>query len=376
MNSFDSTRSVLVYKKTLLAYSEIFIPHQLENVPGYTPHYYCHEWIGGALPARRLKINPAPAWLRSHNLFKHDLDPHARSIWHQLRPDLVHAHFGPDGLLAARFSQRRSAPLIVTFHGYDVTVKVPHGRAHRQWLDRPERLFASAHKLIAVSDFVKHRLEQMGAPPEKVVRHYIGVRTQTLVDRASEQRSILFVGRLFAGKGILDVIRATALVSERLAGVTLTVVGDGIQRDDAIAEAARLRVNLRLLGAQPADTVRELMMASRVLCVASQKTEDGWEEAFGMVYAEAQSVGLPVVSYRSGGVGEAVHHGVGGLLSDEGDVEDLARNLVQLLDDDVMQMQMRLAGHRDMAARFNLDRQGETLADIYDAALSVKRTGQ
>ena len=45
----------------------------------------------------------------------------------------------------------------------------------------------------------------------------------------------------------------------------------------------------------------------------------GQEEAFGIVFAEAQAMEKPVVSFASGGIGEAVEHGETGFLAAERD---------------------------------------------------------
>jgi glycosyltransferase involved in cell wall biosynthesis len=44
-----------------------------------------------------------------------------------------------------------------------------------------------------------------------------------------------------------------------------------------------------------------------------------WDEAFGLVAAEAQMAGCPVVGYRRGALPEVIREGVGGVLVDPGD---------------------------------------------------------
>ena len=46
-----------------------------------------------------------------------------------------------------------------------------------------------------------------------------------------------------------------------------------------------------------------------IFCVPSVRAANGDSEGFGMVFAEAQSCGTPVVSFASGGIPEAVSHG-------------------------------------------------------------------
>lgn len=57
----------------------------------------------------------------------------------------------------------------------------------------------------------------------------------------------------------------------------------------------------------------------------------GWKEPIGMVYLEAQLMGLPVAAMDSMGVSLSVHHGTTGLLSEEGDVKGLCTNMSTLL---------------------------------------------
>jgi glycosyltransferase involved in cell wall biosynthesis len=48
-----------------------------------------------------------------------------------------------------------------------------------------------------------------------------------------------------------------------------------------------------------------------------------WDEPFGMVAAESQMAGCPVLAYRRGGLPEVVEDGVGGILVEPGDFEGL-----------------------------------------------------
>ena len=54
-------------------------------------------------------------------------------------------------------------------------------------------------------------------------------------------------------------------------------------------------------------------------------------EPFGLVFAEAMAMTLPVVALANGGAVEVVENGVTGLLSAPGDAEALADNLRTLL---------------------------------------------
>ncbi len=59
----------------------------------------------------------------------------------------------------------------------------------------------------------------------------------------------------------------------------------------------------------------------------------GFEEAFGMVYLEAQANGLPVIALETAGVPAVVAHGISGLLCKEASPEYYATLIRRLIDD-------------------------------------------
>ena len=93
-----------------------------------------------------------------------------------------------------------------------------------------------------------------------------------------------------------------------------------------------------------------------------------------MVFAEAQAVGTPVVSYKHGGIPEAVQEGATGLLAREGDVEGLATALLRYLREDDLWKASSMAGPRWMRERFCLARQSRKLEGLYSFAMRAGQT--
>jgi len=58
-----------------------------------------------------------------------------------------------------------------------------------------------------------------------------------------------------------------------------------------------------------------------------------WPETFSIVIREANSLGLPVIASRIGGIPEAVQEGVNGLLFDPGSAEDLRRCMLRFIEE-------------------------------------------
>ena len=112
------------------------------------------------------------------------------------------------------------------------------------------------------------------------------------------------------------------------------------------------------------------MNRARVLCVPSIVARSGDSEGLGMVFGEAQSMGLPVVSSATGGIPEVVAHQHTGFLVPERDWEALAAKLILLLRDHYLWKQFSEAGPARVKALFEVRKQATILENIYESVLA------
>ena len=92
-------------------------------------------------------------------------------------------------------------------------------------------------------------------------------------------------------------------------------------------------------------------------------------EAFGNVFTEAQAMGVPVVSYRHGGIPETMLDGKTGLLADERDEKQLATNLSRYLSDANFWAASRELGMRWVRENFDVLKQTAKLETLYDEVI-------
>lgn len=123
---------------------------------------------------------------------------------------------------------------------------------------------------------------------------------------------VLFAGRLSPEKGVLEAIEIA-----RGAGRELLIAGGPYDPAyaDQVREVAGTSGDVRLLGALPRMDLWDVMAAAGALVFPI-----GWEEPFGLVTAEAQAAGCPVIGYARGALPDVVLDGVTGALIAPGDV--------------------------------------------------------
>jgi glycosyltransferase involved in cell wall biosynthesis len=166
---------------------------------------------------------------------------------------------------------------------------------------------------VATVSAFQERAWRRAVPVDAILPSYV----PTSLIRWSRTASVgaVFAGRLSPEKGAAEAIEIA-----QAAGVGIDLYGDSYDAD--YAERIHSRGDdpgVTLHPAVPRSTLWEAMArATVVLCPA------GWDEPFGMVAAEAQACGTPVVAFERGGIGEVVVDGVTGFLVPPRDIGSAA----------------------------------------------------
>lgn len=369
-----SDRRVAIFRKRLLSYSETFIADQGQLLPTYEPIYcgYRTDSSGQHLIADSKRIllsqySPAPTLAKLR--LRYGLGGGRRwlAAIAQTGPALMHAHFFNDGSDAINFADKLGLPLITTVHGHDIT---KHDNAGAQ-LRLRRQFFLRVDCVIAVSRFMAVQALERGCPEHKLRQHYIGIDLEKFTQGKAESKnpSILFVGRLVEKKGCTYLLQAIESLQARFPELTLTLVGDGDLRQSLEREAAHRGIKAEFTGSETATQIRERLARCWVFAAPSITAESGDTEGLGMVFLEAQALNTPVVSFRSGGVVEAVADGVSGLLCEEKDVATLAANMAELLENSTLRHNMGSEGRKRIETEFDVRRQCAKLEQIYDGLI-------
>ena len=269
-------------------------------------------------------------------------------------PSVILTHFGQTGLRLLPVAQAEGIPLVVHFHGLDISSSL-NNRYYRWSLQRSIRRFAA---IVCVGSHQRTKLIDLGADPTRIHLIPCGVPTAEFVSSARpavRAPTFVSVSRLVEWKGVHHTIGAFALLAQTQPEARLVIVGDGPQADELkkIATEHGITDRVRFTGSQTAAQVREHLQAADVFLQHSLNHSSGWFEGFGVSIAEASAMGLPVVVSQCGGITDQVINGETGFVVPQRDENAMAAAMARLAENPALRAQMGAAGRHRMISEFD-----------------------
>jgi colanic acid/amylovoran biosynthesis glycosyltransferase len=284
---------------------------------------------------------------------------------------LIHVHFGTHAIFYYRVAELLRIPLIVTFHGHDISSSFGRWPAYKKEFPKLLSLIKYA---IVISEEMKERLVALGCPEEKVLVSYLGVPVDQFpfFDRSSRNSIVKYVhaGRLTAKKGVVDLVKAFQIAFPNPGKAELLIAGDGEERDNVkeIIHSLGLETHVRMLGKLSNEELVNLRNEADVFVLNCRTDSAGTKEGLPIATLEAASTGLPVISTYHAGIPESINHGETGLLVNEYDNHSLAQAMLSLYDKD-FRLGMGLKARKFMEDKFDLSKCNQFLYDIYQKSV-------
>lgn len=160
--------------------------------------------------------------------------------------------------------------------------------------------------MIAISKAVRNRIQKYYKRDSIIIFPPVNVSMIQIID--TKKKYYLVVSRLVKYKKVALVVNALNEL-----GYPLVVVGEGWQKWKLKLMAKK---NIKFVGHVSEKKLIEYYKGAKALIMPQ-------EEDFGIVSVEAQSYGIPVIAYKSGGALDTVVHGKTGLLFKDQSVESL-----------------------------------------------------
>ncbi len=276
-------------------------------------------------------------------------------------------------------------------HSYDVI----YTNSYRQitllypWLKRP--VFFHAHNAhehdrqfkwllplidrkittyVAVSESIREDLITCGVNPHKIALIYNGV---DIVDQAvaaprdpTQTMTFGIVGQVGPWKGHEDVIQALSLLQRQGRNdFRLLITGKGdIDFEGHLKNMiAAHGLGKHIVWRGFKRSLTDIYAGIDVLLAPARSTE-----AFGLVAAEANALGIPAIVSRVGGLTEIIRHQYNGLIVSPGDPHDLADAMAMFLDHPALLEQLGRNGYKNTRDNFSLRRMQESFSALFAKA--------
>ncbi|MDO8592447.1 MAG: glycosyltransferase [bacterium] len=304
----------------------------------------------------------------------------------KFKPDIIHSHtFFGLGLEAAAAARILKVPLVGTnhwviteFNGYSPVAAKAFARLslkaviwyynHCDFVTAPSRTVLDE---MAANGFVK---------PHQVVSNQIDLEIfkpdanldikKIKAEFGVSPATVACAGRLGQEKNIDVVIRAVALVKQRLPNVRLAIAGHGSAESGLrkLANELRLEENVKFLGTLTQAGLARLYRASEIFTIASTS------ESQSMVLLQAMACGLPVIGANWRALPEYINK-QNGFLFKPYDHRELAEKIVYLLEHAEARKSLGRGG-LEFVQSFSASEIGKKWEEIYERVIEDKDVGR
>ena len=289
----------------------------------------------------------------------------------------------------------RGIPLVLTLHGYPLYESVSEGfssgsQMGRHYLMRAEmRALRLADAVVTVDTrLYRHALRLVPEQAERIYTLMNFVDTSAFAppaDHEEEERArrelrrawgvpegktVLFCPRRLVKKNgvVYPSLALAAMAGADRERFVLLHAGEGGEREEMerIVRENRLEQNVRLLGGQGPEAIRDLYRLSDIVLVPSVHSENV-EEATSLSALEAMASGRPLIAGNVGGLAEMVVDGETGLLV-PADAEALAAAILRLASDPGFGARMARAAREYVVQNHSHLRAAAAYAEVYRRA--------
>jgi N-acetyl-alpha-D-glucosaminyl L-malate synthase BshA len=287
--------------------------------------------------------------------------------------DLLHVHYAIPHASAAYMAKQIlkregiNLPVITTLHGTDITL------LGRDASFEPVISFAinESDAVTAVSQSLRtdtYKLFGINIDIE-VIPNFLNPTpiNEDVVKEIREEYApngtpmLIHISNFRPVKRVMDVMEIYKRVNELKPSI-LIMVGDGPDRSKAEQFARDNRLSDVVFVGNVKNPM-ELLSAADVMLLPSES------ESFGLAALEAMASGVPVVSSNAGGLPELNRHGVSGLMSNVGDVEEMAKQVFYLIEKEERLLKFKDQA-RERANAFSLEAVLPLYEKLYDKVLN------
>jgi glycosyltransferase involved in cell wall biosynthesis len=333
---------------------ELFPFEPVHRIPKPATHFFRRFWF------RQLLNRP---W----EISELELEALLR-ILNKTETQLLHIYFGHIAVHLRPLIRSWPGPTIVSFHGADALVELEKPAYRRATAE----MLGMVRRILVRSESLREAIVSLGADRQKIEILRTGIpveqfpfRPRSVPDDGNWRLSQ--AGRLIEKKGFATSLRAFAVFQREYPNATLDIAGEGqlLYELQALARILKIESRVSFRGLLNPEALRQLFYESHIFLHPSHMGRDGNQEGVPNSMLEAMATGLPVFATNHGGIPEAVHNGLTGVLVPEKDHTALAGALIESVRDPAGLFELGRAGSESVAQGFDRTAQVRRLEDFY-----------
>ncbi|MCF8780027.1 glycosyltransferase [Vibrio sp. IRLE0018] len=278
---------------------------------------------------------------------------------HQIK--LIHVNSGAPCQWMSLASRLTKVPLLLQLHGdYPLRERFLMG-------------FHLADKIVCVSEAISRELkkDRLQSNQLSVVHNGVAlshvqltVSLKQALNIPNDHFTFVTVGSLIQRKGIDRLLKALYFLRNSQTPAHLVIIGDGPMRMPLATLCRKLNLEHRVhfLGERSDAT-------SWLASNGDAFVSGAYQEAFGLVIAEAMMAGLPVIAPNLGGIPEFVNHGNNGLLYKSNAFFSLLKAMESMMNCESLARQLARQGEQDAQRYLTIQSNTQALQAEYDSLL-------
>lgn len=292
-------------------------------------------------------------WLKTLNYFKYGSDGIKGRIFEKLyenrsilNADLIHVQFGLaiDGIDLLKSFGFIKGKIITTFHGYDAHYDESNFLQKKLFY---KNLFKIGDIFTVNTNYLYDQLIKLGCDRGKLEVVPMTIDTGYFYPTKKYQKErtrIISIGRLIKWKGHKYGLSALKLLVDKGIDLEYVIIGDGPELENLRKRTSEWNLEgiVKFKGDCNQHEILKNLQISDIFLMTSTVDDTGRRETQGVVTAEAQACGLPVVAFASGGVPYTILDGVTGFLVNENDINAMASKVEELIKSRRLRKQMGL----------------------------------
>jgi glycosyltransferase involved in cell wall biosynthesis len=263
-----------------------------------------------------------------------------RRLVKKIKPDLVNLHGAENANYSTSIFHIHHYPVLITIQGF-ISLENDQNNKHPYLIKRlkVEKKILHEYKYFGIeANSIEKYIRSFNPDAVMYWFHYPFAKTE-INDTPSKIYDLVYYARIVKSKGIEDIIKAVSLVKNQKPEIKLCIIGKG---DDPYVESIKdlikqldLNENVVFTGFLPTqtDSHHEVVKARISVLPTYNDTIPG-------TIVECMLLGVPVISYRTGGIPDLNKEEEHIILVEQGNVEKLSEEIIDLLNNTYKQKEL------------------------------------